>query len=119
MMNKLEIREKNANFDLVFPDSAQEIYIDGIAQLMAGYPLSKMVCYVTTKPAMAPGDVEERKVTLNITLPTASLINFLHGANSQIMSDEGRQQVKKAAQATLNSLVKNIDRLDPHKNNQK
>jgi hypothetical protein len=69
-----QVREGNAHFDLTYPDTIPELYVDGVAQALVGYPLSKIVLFTVVPIQGAP--VEQRRVVQQVVINTATLLEF-------------------------------------------
>lgn len=104
MTTTVQIRDKNAKFDLVISDNMPEIFTDGISQLLMGFPISKVTFHsVVTAPDSAE-QVEQRKAVLSLAMSTPVLLelcrNVLFAAQSSLdeLSESGTKvdsQIKK------------------------
>lgn len=71
------VRQDDAKFDLLIPDEISQTYADGVAQMMIGFPMSKILFFGVSASAseqqMQEG-VEVRKATFELTIPTIALL---------------------------------------------
>ena len=69
------VREKGLNFDLVCSDNLQEIFTDGVSEVMLGYPTSKVLFHtVTTLNTI--NIPEQRQAVFRMTMNTATLLEM-------------------------------------------
>lgn len=61
-------------FLLVGKSSAQEVFSDGISQVLLGYPVSRLVMHTILEPASEEAK-EVRRAAVVLTMPTMTLID--------------------------------------------
>jgi hypothetical protein len=72
-------RESKKVFDLYESSDINELYVDGIAQVMMGSANSKVGLFSVSGTENNPDEeipVEIREIKLRITMPTSSLVEF-------------------------------------------
>lgn len=93
MSRTIEIRENNVQCDITFPDDMPSIYVDDMSQLGIGVPVSRVLFHtLDNSPVKAAEDgspIEQRNATLQLIIPTASLVNFAkHVLSAASQNDE-------------------------------
>ena len=83
---KTEIRDGAAKFDLLFNDEQPEVFVEGLAQVMIGAPLSKII-FFTTKGVDADG-IEQRYANQTLVMPTNALMQMLSLISQQFATHE-------------------------------
>lgn len=80
-----------------------EIYIDGISDLLVGPAVSKMIGYIVSQVSEGK---EERLVKVRIVVPTTNLINFLKSGRETILAQ--KNLISSVAEQNAMS-IKNYD----------
>ena len=93
MPRKQEIRNGDISFDLTHGDAPNEVYVDGVSQVLFGAPISKVTFHTITRGADSQG-VEQRFANLTIAVPTHNLVEFCHQILLTMSSDEAKQRMK-------------------------
>lgn len=83
---KTKIRDGAAKFDLLFNDEQPEVFVEGLAQIMIGAPLSKIVFY-TTKGVDSDG-VEQRYANQTLVMPTNAVVQMISLISQQFATHE-------------------------------
>jgi hypothetical protein len=77
MPRKIENRDEGAKFDVVIPDNLPELYVDGIANVQVGLPVTRLLLHTVTVPIDESNDVEERTAKLSIVIPTHAFFEIV------------------------------------------
>lgn len=88
MTTTVQIRDDNTKFDLVISDNMPEIFTDGVAQLLMGYPISKLTFHSVVTSPDSSSQIEQRKGILSLAMSTPVLLelcrNVLIAAQSSL-----------------------------------
>lgn len=78
MAQSRSVRKPNVKFDMHYPLTTPEIFVDGIDQNLQGFPLSKIIFYQTARLGNESdgANVPQRVAALRLVIPTATLLNF-------------------------------------------
>lgn len=114
MTDVIEVRTDEAKFDLVMSEQVGSVYADGVSNAAIGYPVSKLFFHTVEPPRqLATGGsqaVERRKVVLEMTIPTAALVELC--ANVVANAAQGRDALKTAANDMATAFSKILEKLD-------
>ena len=81
------VRKENTKYDISYPSGIPEIFVDGLDQLIGGFPITKVVFYQVSSPANDNDGIVQREAALRLVMPTAALLEFCQVVLS-INSDE-------------------------------
>ena len=97
MGNVIKVRDDANKFDLTIPESLAEVGVDGVSQVMFGFPTSKLVFHVLT-PQNAES-VEQRKAVLTLSIGTLTLLQLCQQTLGAMVTSS--EQVDTAASEYL------------------
>lgn len=87
---------QTAQITLITPPGMPSLYVEGLSQIMVGFPNSRMLLHsFSDRDVRTPNAPESRKMGCELIMPTSSMIEI--------------------AQLIINSLVDNKDALEAHK----
>lgn len=92
-----QVREDHAKFDLQINDGMPEIFVDGLSQMLLGYPISKLTFHSVVAPAHEGNEIEQRLGVVRIAIPTPVLLEFCRNVlfnaqtSADALSDAGKQ----------------------------
>jgi hypothetical protein len=114
MAEVVEVRTDQANFDLVFPEQVTAMYADGISNAAIGFPVSKLFFHTTEPPRQIMQDgtappIERRKVVLEMTIPTAALVELC--ANIASSASQSRDSLMTGANNMVTLFSNVLDKL--------
>ncbi|MFK3741399.1 hypothetical protein [Massilia sp. TN1-12] len=101
MRKKIEIRQDNAKFDLVFQDSTPEYYTDGLGQMMVGPVMSKILFY--SSGGIDENGIEERNIAFHVCIPTNALFDMTREIINNTIPN--RDLILTQAEVARNSLA--------------
>ena len=74
-MSTRSYRRNDVKFDVHYPPSTPEIFVDGIDQTLLGFPNAKIIFYQTVR-APDEENVAQRQSALRLVMPAATLVEF-------------------------------------------
>lgn len=107
MIDKVNYRDAALNFDLMFDDAVEDIFVDGVAQTMIGSPISKLSFYVSD--GVDKEGVEQRRVKIRLAMSTLGLIAMAQIVLGQIVSNKDAiSSNEKAISAQVEKLLSEL-----------
>lgn len=109
MSQTRSVRKDNVKFDVHYPLTTPEIFVDGIDQNLQGFPHSKIIFYQTTRLGGGEDEVTQRVAALRLTIPTAALLSFCKETLKAYAS--GNFDYENAAKRLTNRISKTLDNI--------
>jgi hypothetical protein len=115
MTQKIEVRQPNANFDLLVKDGLTELYVDGASSVALGFPMSKVVLHTVTPPINEPIALpEKREAVARLVIPTAALLELaLNTIKSAAQVKDQLSAGSAAISSQLSSFLAQLPEFDP------
>lgn len=74
-MSMRSYRGDRVKFDVHYPPTTPEIFVDGIDQTLIGFPHAKVIFYQTIR-GKSEDEVSQRQATLRLVIPAVTLVEF-------------------------------------------
>jgi hypothetical protein len=115
MNEVIEVRTPEASFDVVIPENVVSLYSDGVSNAALGYPISKLLFHKIEPPGFGKQQVdvppiEQRKVVLEMSIPTAALVELCMNITLSVL--QSREVLKAGGVTASDMFSKVLDKLD-------
>ena len=102
-------KDQEVTFD---KSNMQKMYVEGVSQVLMGYPVMKVYFHdsVNTEQVKNKKDIESRRVALELTIPTSSLLEF--ATNVLRVFQDNKAQAEIAANTSRDIFVSALSGLN-------